>query len=61
MPERRVRQVVSAVEPTFHTLILQVASKNNMSTSEYVRSLILRDLDAHGLVTEALLRRVTGT
>lgn len=60
MPEKRNRQIVAAVERTFYSLIHQVAGKRGVSTSTYVRDLIIKDLDAQGLITEETLRKVTG-
>lgn len=58
MPERRSRQIVSAIEPTIAQLVHQLAAKKEKSTSEYVRSLLLEDLTSHGLLTERIVRTV---
>lgn len=51
MPEIRSKMVPFYIEPSLHTLVLQVVKESYGSVSKYVRALILADLNKRGLLT----------
>ena len=60
MSEKKNHKIVLNVEYTFYTLIHDLARKMNQSASGYVREVMLRDLQDRGVITDGVLRRVTG-
>jgi hypothetical protein len=58
MPEVKDRQVMTNLEPTFYEIMQKVLIKEDMSASSYLRSLVIKDLQRRGLVTEDVLASV---
>lgn len=58
MGEPRKKQIVVNIEGSLHEVAHQAAGKDNVSTSAYVRSLIIKDLIERGMMTDSLLARM---
>jgi hypothetical protein len=56
--ELRERQILVAIEPTFHDIFQKLVGKTGQSLSAYTRALILDDLKAKGLLTEVTMLEV---
>lgn len=62
MPEKRTYRVTANIETTFGLLIEnKICRDENITGSEYLRQLIVHDLDARGLLTQELLLRMATT
>ena len=55
MPERKDRQVITNLEPTFYLLAINECARMNCSISAYVRTTIIKDLCARGLLNAEIL------
>lgn len=51
MPEIRSKMVPFYIEPSLHTLVLEVVKESYGSVSKYVRALIISDLHRRGLIS----------
>lgn len=59
MPSARVKHIKCNIEPEFAEIMESVADKHKVSTSSYIRMLIINDLVARGLLTTETIARVT--
>lgn len=60
MPEFRDCQVLANIEPTIMAEVAVVLNEDKQTASNYVRSLIIHDLQARGLLTaEKLVKMMT--
>lgn len=58
MGEPRKKQIVVNIESSLHEVAQSAAGKDNVSTSAYVRNLIIKDLIERGMMTDSLLARM---
>ena len=59
MKERKIKQVMVSLEPTFYDAMVRLLSiSDNSSMSSYVRSLILNDLIIKGIITDSIIQEV---
>jgi hypothetical protein len=58
MPEARNRQVMVNLEETFYNLLVMEVIKNHTTASSLVRSLIIKEFLARGLITQDELNSV---
>jgi hypothetical protein len=61
MPEKRDYRITANIETTFQLLAQNRANAEGVSLSDYIRKLIIDDLDRHGLLTRELLLRLATT
>lgn len=61
MSERRDCRITANIETTFAILMERVCEKDGITQSQYVRQLLINDLNARGLLTQALLLRLATT
>ena len=55
---RRAVAIASNVEPEIYVALQHLLAKTGMSASGYVRSLLLRDLTARGLITDETIIKI---
>lgn len=61
MDDRTKRNRVAVnLEDSVHEALQQIAHKEDLSASEYMRSLIIKDLVSRDLLPEATLHRLAG-
>lgn len=58
MTEIKGKQVSIMLEPTLYVLLTKVTQEVDAGTSQYVRQLIIDDLDKRGLLTQEILKRL---
>jgi hypothetical protein len=60
MAESKTKQFMVNIEPTLNELLQRVLNEEDESASAYLRSLLMRDLVARGLLTEKHLLVILG-
>lgn len=58
VPQAKNKQLLCHIEEDFYMLAQRVAAKRGLSTSGYIRKLIIDDLSASGLLTTESISRV---
>lgn len=61
MPEKRDYRITANIETSYQVLAQARANSEGVSISDYIRKLIIDDLDRHGLLTRELLLRLATT
>lgn len=61
MPEKRDCRITANIETSYQVLAQARANAEGVSISDYIRKLIIDDLDRHGLLTRELLLRLATT
>jgi hypothetical protein len=61
VPEKRDCRITANLETTFQLLAQRVCSEEGVTISDYIRKLIIQDLDRRGKLTHELLLRLATT
>lgn len=56
--ERRRSQIICNLEATLHRITADLANRMDLSMSEYVRGLIIKDLRERGLLPDSIIARL---
>lgn len=56
--EKRRAPMICNLEPTVHRIVTDLAARMGLSSSSYLRRLVIDDLRAKGLLTDAIITKL---